>query len=149
MSPSLNFTSVTNPPTRALTNLKGVRTMIYAAPKSKPDILYIGLNDRDPRWHDLYELHLSTGEKTLVRKNTEQIAGWVFDHDGTLRLAERTNQAGDTEILRVDPAEIGMSAVRLLDPAEIEHEIGAERILDAVTLLLLCRYRATPRIGST
>ena len=91
------------PPTRALTNLKGVRTLIYAAPKSRPDILYIGLNDRDPHWHDLYELHLSTGEKTLIRKNTDQIAGWVFDHDGTLRLAERTNQAGDTQILRVDP----------------------------------------------
>ncbi len=37
------------PPTRALTNLKGVRTEIFAVPKSKPDILYIGLNDRDPR----------------------------------------------------------------------------------------------------
>ena len=91
------------PPTRPLTNLKGVRTMIFAVPKSKPDILYIGLNDRDPRWHDLYELHLSTGEKTLVRKNTEQIAGWDFDNDGNLRLAARTNKAGDTEILRVDP----------------------------------------------
>lgn len=91
------------PPTRALTDLKGVRTLIFAVPKSKPDILYIGLNDRDPRWHDLYELHLSTGEKTLVRKNTEKIAAWEFDNDGNLRLADRTSQAGDTEILRVDP----------------------------------------------
>jgi len=91
------------PPTRALTDLKGVRTRIFAVPKSKPDILYIGLNDRDPRWHDLYELHLSTGEKTLVRKNTEKIAGWEFDNDGNLRLAVRTNQASDTEVLRVDP----------------------------------------------
>ena len=91
------------PPTRALTNLKGVRTQIFAAPRAKPDILYIGLNDRDPQWHDLYQLTLSTGEKTLLRKNTERIAGWDFDHEGNLRLAERTNQAGDTEILRVDP----------------------------------------------
>ena len=91
------------PPTRALTNLKGVRTEIFSVPRLKPDILYIGLNDRDKRWHDLYELHLATGEKTLIRKNTEQIAAWDFDNDGNLRLAERTNQAGDTEILRVDP----------------------------------------------
>jgi len=90
------------PPTRALTDLKGVRTEIFSVPRAKPDILYIGLNDRDPRWHDLYELHISTGEKTLLRKNTENIAGWEFDHDGVLRLAERTNSAGDTEILRVD-----------------------------------------------
>jgi dipeptidyl aminopeptidase/acylaminoacyl peptidase len=90
------------PPTRALTDLKGVRTEIFSVPRAKPDILYIGLNDRDPRWHDLYELHISSGEKTLLRKNTENIAGWEFDHDGVLRLAERTNSAGDTEILRVD-----------------------------------------------
>jgi len=90
------------PPTRALTNFKGVRTMIYAAPKAKPDILYIGLNDRDAQWHDLYQLSISTGEKKLLRKNTERIAGWDFDHDGNLRLAERTNQVGDTEVLRVD-----------------------------------------------
>jgi dipeptidyl aminopeptidase/acylaminoacyl peptidase len=90
------------PPTRALTNLKGVRTQIFSAPRSKPDILYIGLNDRDARWHDLYELRISNGEKTLLRKNTENIAAWEFDHDGALRLAERTNSAGDMEILRVD-----------------------------------------------
>jgi dipeptidyl aminopeptidase/acylaminoacyl peptidase len=91
------------PVTRALTDLKGVRTIIYAVPKAKPDILYIGLNDRDKRWHDLYELHLSTGEKKLVRQNTEQIAGWSFDNNGDLRVASRTNQAGDTEILSVGP----------------------------------------------
>ena len=74
------------PITRALTNLKGVRTMIFAAPKAKPDILYIGLNDRDARWHDLYELHISTGTKKLVRENKQDIAGWDFDNDGNLKL---------------------------------------------------------------
>lgn len=90
------------PPTRALTNLKGVRTEIFAVPKAKPDILYIGLNDRDPKWHDLYELSISSGEKKLLRKNTDEIAAWQFDDAGTLRLATRTTKSGDTEILRVD-----------------------------------------------
>ena len=39
------------PPSRDLTGLKGVRVMLFAAPKSDPDI-YIGLNDRDKAWHD-------------------------------------------------------------------------------------------------
>jgi dipeptidyl aminopeptidase/acylaminoacyl peptidase len=90
------------PPTRALTDLQKVRVMIYDVPKTKPDILYIGLNDRDPRYHDLYELRISTGEKTLLRKNTDEIAAWDFDNAGELRLAERTTPTGDTEILRVD-----------------------------------------------
>jgi dipeptidyl aminopeptidase/acylaminoacyl peptidase len=113
------------PVTRALTNLKGVRTMIFAAPRTKPDILYIGLNDRDPRWHDLYELHISSGEKKLVRQNTEKIAGWDFDNDGNLRLAGRTNAAGDTEILNVTPT--GLKVVYTCSVFEQCNVIGFQK----------------------
>jgi dipeptidyl aminopeptidase/acylaminoacyl peptidase len=112
------------PPTRALTSLKGVRTEIFAAPKAKPDILYIGLNDRDARWHDLYELHISSGEKQLLRKNTEQIGGWQFDDAGDLRLAVRTSSAGDTEFLRVDADGFkqiyGCGVLENCDPADFD-----------------------------
>ena len=91
------------PASRDLTGLKGVRVFIYEMPKSDPDIVYIGLNDRDKAWHDLYKLKISTGEKTLLRKNTDRILGWEFDLKGELRLAERNAENGDTEILRVDP----------------------------------------------
>jgi dipeptidyl aminopeptidase/acylaminoacyl peptidase len=90
------------PPSRDLTGLKGVRVIPYELPKSDPDIVYIGLNDRDKAWHDLYKLKISTGEKTLLRKNTDRIVGWSFDVKGQLRLAERNADNGDTEILRVD-----------------------------------------------
>jgi dipeptidyl aminopeptidase/acylaminoacyl peptidase len=87
---------------RDLTGLKGVRVELFAAPKSDPDALYIGLNDRDKAWHDLYKLKISTGERTLIRKNTERISGWDFDLTGQLRLAERVADNGDQQILRVD-----------------------------------------------
>ena len=90
------------PAARDLTGLKGIRVMLVDVPKNDPDTVYIGLNDRDKAWHDLYKLKLSTGEKTLVRKNTERIAGWGFDLQGSLRLATRSAENGDTEILRVD-----------------------------------------------
>jgi dipeptidyl aminopeptidase/acylaminoacyl peptidase len=90
------------PPARNLTDAKGARAAIYSLPKNDPDTIYVGLNDRDAAWHDLYKVKISTGERTLIRKNTERIAGWVFDHAGVLRLAERTSDKGDTEILRVD-----------------------------------------------
>src|SRR5882762_448466 len=90
------------PPSRDLTGLKGVRVEIFEVPKSDPDIVYIGLNDRDKAWHNLYKLKISTGEKTLIRKNTERITGWVFDLKGQLRLATRSAENGDTELLRVD-----------------------------------------------
>lgn len=90
------------PPSRDMTGVKGARVFIYEVPKTDPDVAYIGLNDRDKAWHDLYKLKLSTGEKTLVRKNTERITGWTFDLQGNLRLATRSAENGDTEVLRVD-----------------------------------------------
>ena len=90
------------PASRDLTGLKGVRVEIFELPKSDPDIVYVGLNDRDKAWHDLYKLHISTGTKELVRKNTERLTGWVFDRQGNLRLATRAAENGDNEILRVD-----------------------------------------------
>ena len=90
------------PAARNLTDAKGVRAVIYNVPKSDPDAMYVGLNDRDKAWHDLYKVKISTGERTLLRKNTDRVTEWVFDHAGNLRLATRSAENGDTEVLRVD-----------------------------------------------
>src|SRR5438128_1908813 len=90
------------PAARNLTDAKGVRAEIYAVPRTDPDAIYVGLNDRDKAWHDLYKVNISTGERTLVRQNTERIVGWTFDLKDQLRLATRVADNGDTEILRVD-----------------------------------------------
>ncbi|MGI9067899.1 MAG: S9 family peptidase [Pyrinomonadaceae bacterium] len=90
------------PPARNLTDAKNARAFIYNVPRVDTDTIYVGLNDRDAAWHDLYRVKISTGERTLLRQNTERITGWVFDHKGQLRLATRAAANGDTEILRVD-----------------------------------------------
>jgi dipeptidyl aminopeptidase/acylaminoacyl peptidase len=89
------------PASRDLTGLKGIRVVLYAVPRSDPDVLYIGINDRDKVWHDLYRLHLSTGKRTLIATNTERIVSWTFDLQGRLRLGVRTAKNGDFELLRV------------------------------------------------
>ena len=90
------------PAARNLTNSQKVRTFIYNVPRSDPDAVYVGLNEREPAWHDLYKVKISTGERTLVRQNTDRLTGWLFDNKDTLRLATRTPPSGDTEILRFD-----------------------------------------------
>ena len=90
------------PAARNLTDVKGVRAGIFAVPRSEPDAIYVGLNDRDKAWHDLYKVKISTGERTLVRQNTERIVNWTFDLKDQLRLATRVNDNGETEVLRVD-----------------------------------------------
>jgi dipeptidyl aminopeptidase/acylaminoacyl peptidase len=94
------------PPARNITQASGVRAVPYAVPKSEPDILYAGLNDRDKAWHDLYRIKISTGERTLLRENKDRITGWIFDNKDQLRLSLRSTDAGDTEILRVDAGEL-------------------------------------------
>ncbi|HEY9282836.1 MAG TPA: S9 family peptidase [Pyrinomonadaceae bacterium] len=90
------------PAARNLTDAKKVRAVIYEVPRSDPDAIYVGLNDRDARWHDLYKLRLSTGERQLVKQNTDRFDSYQFDNAGRLRLATRVPESGDTEILRLD-----------------------------------------------
>jgi dipeptidyl aminopeptidase/acylaminoacyl peptidase len=90
------------PAARNLTEGKNVRAFIQGVPRSEPDAIYVGLNDRDPSWHDLYKVSISTGQKTLIRKNTERLQGFVFDNADKIRLATRSAENGDTEILRVE-----------------------------------------------
>jgi dipeptidyl aminopeptidase/acylaminoacyl peptidase len=90
------------PAARNLTDAKGIRALIYAVPRSEPDAIYIGINDRDKAWHDLYKIKISTGERTLVRQNSERITAWIFDLKDQLRMATRSAENGDTEVLRVD-----------------------------------------------
>jgi dipeptidyl aminopeptidase/acylaminoacyl peptidase len=90
------------PAARNLTDSKGIRAIIHAVPRSEPDAMYVGMNDRDKAWHDLYKVKISTGERTLIKQNTERITSWVFDLKDQLRLASRSAENGDTEVLRVD-----------------------------------------------
>lgn len=89
------------PSVRNLTDLDGVRASINRVPRSRPDVLYVGLNDRDPEYHDLYEVNIATGERKLLIENTDKISGWTFDHDDQLRMASKTTEDGSTAIMNI------------------------------------------------
>nr|MEE4269587.1 prolyl oligopeptidase family serine peptidase [Candidatus Krumholzibacteria bacterium] len=90
------------PVARDLTPVDGVRAQILSVPKHNPDVMMVGLNDRDPSYHDIYRVNISTGERTLLRENTEGVGAWMFDNEGELRLAYRPLPGGGAELLRVD-----------------------------------------------
>lgn len=89
------------PAARNLSEGKGVRAQIIAVPSSDPNTIYVGINERDKAWHDLYKLNISTGEKTLLNENKDRIGGYVFDNADKMRLAVRTPPNGDTELMRL------------------------------------------------
>ncbi|MCX7606451.1 MAG: S9 family peptidase, partial [Bacteroidia bacterium] len=84
-----------------LTTRQGVRVQAYAFPRHKPGVAFIGLNDRNPSLHDLYELDLATGRLTLLYENKDGILGWGIDQKGRIRFAGKLGPEGGTELYEV------------------------------------------------
>jgi dipeptidyl aminopeptidase/acylaminoacyl peptidase len=82
-----------------LTPYKGVRAEIMGLSWKKPGVIAVGINDRVPEWHDLYEVDLNTGKRVLVHQNTEEFSGYNLDFDLKPRVASKNDTEG-TELLR-------------------------------------------------
>lgn len=87
--------------TKDLTPLKNIRAEIEAVSHKFPEEILIGLNDRDPSYHDIYKLNLKTGQKELVQKNPG-FMGFHIDDDFKVRFATRYADDGGTVILKPD-----------------------------------------------
>lgn len=81
-----------------LTPLENIHAQIQEASPQHPGQLLVGLNDRDPQFHDLYRIDLTTGERTLVLQN-DGFAGFVTDDDFRVRFAVRMTADGGAEYL--------------------------------------------------
>ena len=95
------------PEARDLTPVPGVRALIYAVPEATPNRIVVGINDRDPALHDVYRLDLDTGERELLIENSSNIAGWVTDLAGEVRLAARQRPDGGYQTLVVEDGNLG------------------------------------------
>ncbi|MEM1029226.1 MAG: S9 family peptidase [Myxococcota bacterium] len=82
---------------RDLTPFEGVRAEVQAVSHRHPDAILVGLNDRDPRYHDLHRVDLKTGERTLVQQN-DGYGGFVVDDEYRVRFAIVPTDAGGKEI---------------------------------------------------
>ncbi|ASE61303.1 alpha/beta hydrolase family protein [Chryseobacterium indologenes] len=90
------------PESRNITPLQEVAAQIYMVSKKDPDLLMIGLNNRDKAWHDLYSLKISTGELKKIFENTNRITRYNFDWDEKLRIVNKTDEKGNTQFLYKD-----------------------------------------------
>lgn len=85
---------------RAYTPFEKTRVQIaHISPQVKDRIL-VGLNNRDPRWHDVHSLNLATGALTLVQRN-DGFAGFEADDTLTLRLAAKARPDGGMDYFRL------------------------------------------------
>lgn len=85
---------------RTLTPFEKTRVQIVAFSEANKDEILVGINNRDPQWHDVHRLNLRTGALTLVRENNEW-AGFEADDSLTLRLATKQTDAGGMVVHRI------------------------------------------------
>ena len=98
---SLNLSSGT---VKNLTPLHGIRAQILAKSPKHPQEIIIGINDRNPKFYDVYRLNIENGNMTLIMKNDQfqinQINGprAGIDNDYNICFASRVTSGGEIEI---------------------------------------------------
>lgn len=85
-----------------LTPVKGVNAQIFGVEKSDPNHILVGLNDRDPQYHDVYKVDIRDAKRTLVLKNEVKAVGFAIDHKLRVRVAQVFKPDGTFEILHRD-----------------------------------------------
>ena len=88
---------------RNLTPMPKVAARIFLLSPDLPDRVLIGLNDRDPSWHDVWSVDLTSGKRDLVYENTEKFGWFEPDWSGRIRVAGRSEPSkGGRQIYRME-----------------------------------------------
>ncbi len=88
-----------------LTPFEKTRVLLIGGSESIRDKILVGLNNRNPQYHDVHLLNLNTGELTMVLQN-DSYAGFMADDTLTVRMAMRQNAEGGTDYFRVVDAKV-------------------------------------------
>ena len=93
--------NVTSGQERALTPFEKTRVQVVNISDEIKDRILIGVNNRDPRWHDVHSLDLKSGKLTPVIINTGDYAGFIADEQLNVRIATKSRADGGSDFYRV------------------------------------------------
>jgi dipeptidyl aminopeptidase/acylaminoacyl peptidase len=99
------------------TPFEKVRVRMMGGSRKRLDEVLVGINNRDPRWHDVHLLNLKTGELKLIMHG-DGFAGFQADDDLQVRLGARPNAAGGVDYVKIQdgkPAEKPFLSTNLED----------------------------------
>jgi len=86
---------------RDITPYESVNAELLLLSPDLPGSVLVGLNDRDPSWHDIWKIDLETGIRSLVYENTGDFGSFILDWQGNLRLGfRRIPGSGNAEVCR-------------------------------------------------
>ncbi|MGD9721552.1 MAG: alpha/beta fold hydrolase [Pirellulales bacterium] len=84
-----------------LTPIDKVTAQVVGLSEKFPGEILVGLNDRDPRYHDVYRVNIASGERKLVQQNPD-FAGFVADDDFQIRFASKMQPDGGNQFYEPD-----------------------------------------------
>mgnify|MGYP000849100905 CR=1 FL=1 len=87
--------------TQDLTPIKGVNAQVEGVSPKFPTEILVGLNDRDPKYHDVHRVDLLSGERKLIQKN-DGFAGFLTDDQFQVRFAFKFTPDGGQLALKPD-----------------------------------------------
>jgi dipeptidyl aminopeptidase/acylaminoacyl peptidase len=87
---------------RDLTPFANIRAMPTHWSHVTPDKIAVSLNDRDPRWHDVFLLDPATGQRSLIWENRQQFDFVGLDRQLRPRRARGNAPDGGARLWRLD-----------------------------------------------
>lgn len=90
---------------KTLTPFEKTRAQVVGNSRFVKDRILVGLNNRDPRWHDVHSLDLKTGKLTLVMQN-DGYAGYLVDDNLNLKIATRPRADGGVDLFKIEDGKV-------------------------------------------
>ncbi len=112
---------------RKVTNLtpkKNVQARIIALDRKYPHQLLVGLNIRDKRKHDVYQINLKTGKTTLRVKNPGHFIDTIADAEFKVRAVIGINPDGGSTLSITDNHQKPWKIIRRWGPDESGTALG-------------------------
>lgn len=95
---------------KALTPFEKTRVQIVKISRQVKDRILVAINNRDPRWHDVYSLDLASGKLTLVLQN-DGYENFIADEQLNLRLARKARTDGGVDYVSIAGGKAGSAPV--------------------------------------
>jgi dipeptidyl aminopeptidase/acylaminoacyl peptidase len=96
--------------TRLLTPFEKTRVEIVGVSPLVPGRILVGLNNRDPRWHDVHSLDLASGKLTPVLMNMGNYAGFLADENLMVRGALKSREDGGSDYFPVTDGKVAAAS---------------------------------------
>ncbi len=103
---------------RDLTPFEGVQARVVAVGQRYPNEILVGINKRDPQFHDVYRVDLTTGRLTLEAQNNEGLIDWHADHNLRIRAAMKPTTAAGFELVVREDADASWRTLTVWEPQD-------------------------------